>query len=383
MPSAGPSGDAARGREARRVAVVHEWISARAGGEKVFEAIAGCFPDADLWALTADPGVRLQLGGRKVRTTFLDRLGPLRERRGLTLPLMPLAWSSLRVSPAYDLVISSHLACAHGFRPGRDAVHLSYVHSPARYIWLPELDDRGSRLPIASLARSALRRWDRRASRHVDSYAANSREVAQRIARFWGRDARVIHPPVETDFYTPDPSPSAPNERGYLLGVSRLIPYKRLDAVLLTAELLQLPAVIVGGGPEAPRLRQLAAGLNVPVTFTGAVDDQELRRLYRGARALVFPANEDFGIVPVEAQACGTPVVAVDQGGSRDTVSNGVSGVLVPTADPADLAAGVERAVATIMPEACRSWALRFSPDRFRRELLAWVDDAAPLDRRS
>jgi glycosyltransferase involved in cell wall biosynthesis len=108
-----------------------------------------------------------------------------------------------------------------------------------------------------------------------------------------------------------------------------------------------------------------------------------LRRLYRGALALVFPANEDFGIVPVEAQACGTPVVAVDQGGSRDTVSSGESGVLVPTADPAELAAGVERAVATILPEACRSWALRFSPDRFRRELLAWVDDAAPLERRS
>ncbi len=362
------------------MAVVHEWISARAGAEKVFEAIAGCFPDADLWALTADPGVPLELGGRKVRTTFLDRLGPLRERRGLTLPLMPLAWSTIRAPGGYDLVISSHLACAHGFRPGRDAIHLSYVHSPARYIWLPELDSRGSRIPTSSLARSALRRWDRRASRYVDSYAANSREVAKRIARFWGRDARVIHPPVETDFYTPDPSPSRPAERGYLLGVSRLIPYKRVDAVLLTAERLRQPLVIAGDGPEAPRLRQLAAGLSVPVTFAGAVDDRQLRQLYREARALVFPANEDFGLVPVEAQACGTPVVAVDQGGSKDTVASGESGVLVPSADPADLAAGVEQAVATITPEACRSWSLRFSPDRFRRELLEWVSDATRRD---
>jgi len=366
------------GDSIRRVAVVHEWVSARAGAEKVFEAIAGCFPEADLWALTVDPETQLDIAGREVRTTFLNALGPLRERRGLTLPLMPLAWSTVRASPGYDLVISSHLACAHGFRPGRDAVHLSYVHSPARYIWLPELDSRGSRIPVSPLVRSALRRWDRRASRHVDSYAANSREVAQRIERFWDREARVIHPPVDTSFYTPVAAPSAPSERSYLLGVSRLIPYKRLDAVLLTAQLLQQPVVIVGDGPEAPRLRRLADGLTVPVTFAGQVDDHELRRLYRGARALVFPAIEDFGLVPVEAQACGTPVVAVDQGGSRDTVCDGTSGVLVPSADIPDLAAGVDRAVATITPEACRSWSLRFSPDRFRRELLAWVDDLTP-----
>ncbi len=350
-----------------KVAVVHEWVAARTGSEKVFEALARLHPEADLWALSVDPTIQIETGGRHVRTTWLDR-PRLRDRRGLTLPVMPLAWSGVR--EPYDVVLSSHHAFAHAVGSGRDAAHLSYVHSPARYVWSPELDGRGAS-PLLRPARAALRGLDRRASRRVDSYAANSTSVAARIARCWDREAVVIAPPVDTDFYCPAAT-TLPADRGYLLGASRWIPYKRLDLVIEVGAAVGLPVVLAGGGPEEARLRAKAATARVPVTFVHRPDDAALRQLYRGARALVFPAVEDFGIMPVEAMACGTPVVGPAEGGLLDTVEEGRSGSLAPTLSVEDLVAALAR-TERLSSASCRASSLRFSPAAFDDAITQWT----------
>jgi glycosyltransferase involved in cell wall biosynthesis len=367
-------------RQEERIAVVHEWIAAKTGSEKVFEALAAIFPTADLWALTHDPKVRLDLGGREVRTTFLQKAGPLRRRRAMLLPLMPTAWARVKAGP-YDLVVSSHHAFANGFAPARTARHFCYVHTPARYIWMPDVDGRG-RVPGAGLVRRALKRRDLANVAAVDSIAAISGAVAARIERFWGRQARVIHPPVDTDFFTP--SSRSNNERDrevselpepYVLVASRFVPYKRLDLAIRAGALAGFPVVVAGSGPEESRLRALAEDLGVHARFEIQPSDERLRRLYRFAVALVFPAVEDFGIVPVEAQACGTPVVALRNGGTLDTVLDGVTGALVDAQDPRALAEGI--ALATVIErEKCRAWAERFSLSRFTVEVISWIEES-------
>jgi glycosyltransferase involved in cell wall biosynthesis len=359
--------DAAQRNGHARVAVVHEWVAAYAGSEQVFEAIAGAFPDADLVALSYEPGVTLDLAGRTVRTTFLNRAS-LRNRRSLTLPLMPAAWRSLGTAK-YDLVISSHHALAQTNRLGEGGVHLAYVHTPGRYIWSPEIDDRGSPWYLGPM-RAALRRVDAAASKRVTSYAANSTAVAARIERYWGRDATVIHPPVRVEFFS-EPALTPPT-RDYVLGVGRWIPYKNLHLVIEAADIAGLPVKIAGRGPDKSRILAAARAATVPVELVEEPTDVELRELYRNALCLVFPTVEDFGIVPVEAQAAGTPVVALGQGGALDTVADGVSGVLVESCEPDQLAKGIVRAGST-SSDGARKNAQRFSKAAFTAAIQDWA----------
>ena len=361
-----------------RVALAHEWLSGRAGSEKTFEAMARVFPEADLYALSWDRAVPFDFGARSPSTTFLDRLpAGLRSLRALQLPLMPLAWGTASRS-RYDVVVTSSHACVKGFRPGRAALHLCYCYTPARYLWLSSLDGRGvgrgaGRWAAAGPA-AALRAWDRRAAAWVDDFAAISTAVRERVERCYGRAARVIHPPVDTDFFTPG-EPGEPGwRRDFALAVSRMVGYKRLDLAIDACHRARVPLVVVGSGPEERALRAHAAGLGADVRFVVEPSDEELRALYRSARVLVFPAVDDFGIVAVEAQACGTPVVAVAEGGSLDTVEPGVTGTLVPAQDAALLARAVESVLASPPPaDACRRNAARFSADRFAAEFGAWV----------
>ncbi|HVT66060.1 MAG TPA: glycosyltransferase [Mycobacteriales bacterium] len=355
----------------RRIAVVHEWIDARDGSVKTFEQIAGAFPDADLYALTRDPAVDVETAGRPIRTTWLDRPG-VRDRRGVTLPLMPLAWRTQRPLTPYDVVISSHHAFAQTNRLARDGTHLVYVHSPARYVWTPELDGRGSN-PLLSPARLVLRSVDRRSVRHVDGYAANSTAVAERIERFWGRRSTVIAPPVDTTFYG-IPATRAPT-RDFILGAGRWVPYKNLHLVIAVADRLGLPVKIAGQGPERERLQAAATRARVPVELIENPTDEQLRDLYRNAAALVFPTIEDFGIVPVEAQAAGTPVAAVGIGGARDTIVDGETGTLAPSLDVEDLVVATA-ATMGLAAEPCRANAARFTAERFRAQIASWVERA-------
>jgi glycosyltransferase involved in cell wall biosynthesis len=217
---------------------------------------------------------------------------------------------------------------------------------------------------------------DVRLSRHVHGYAANSREVRARIRRYWGRDAVVINPPVDVDYFTDVPAADRDQNRDHLLGVGRWIPYKRFDLMIAIAEAAGLPLIIAGSGPEEGRLRQLAAAASVPVTFVVRPDDAALRRLYWGARALLFPTHEDFGIIPVEAQACGTPVIGLRRGGLLETVVDGETGLLTDSEDARDLASLV-RAAGGLRPEPIRAHAAAFSRDVFSARLSTWLADAA------
>jgi glycosyltransferase involved in cell wall biosynthesis len=359
----------------RRLAIAHEWLSARAGSEKVFEAFAQIYPEADLYALTHSPGVAMSTGNRVIHTSLLDRLGRFRDYRAALLPAMPFAWRMLGRGRDYDVVITSSHACSKGFRPGRQAIHLSYVHSPMRYAWSPEIDNRGAGRVLAP-ARAALRAWDLRAADWVDSFAANSTAVATRVREFYGRDSHVIHPPVETNFFRD--AQTTTHERDGLLAVGRLIPYKGFDIAIRTAHKVGLRLTIVGRGPEEARLRDLASDLGANVHFDTDASDEALRDYYTRTLALLFPAVEDFGIIPVEAQAAGTPVVGPRAGGLVDTVVPGKTGVLA------------EKLTVDAMVTACRELlnqpasahdcvrnSERFSISEFKRKVKEWVDGAS------
>ncbi|MET8148636.1 glycosyltransferase [Actinoplanes sp. NPDC049668] len=351
----------------RSVAVVHEWFSAVGGSENVFRAIADLVPHADRRVLWAEPDA----DATGLRQTWLART-PLRRSKALALPLMPLVWRTSG-RPAPDVVISSSHAFAHTVKLGdpRRTRHLSYVHSPARYLWSPDFDSRGSH-PALAAPRKVLQAVDRWGGRHVHAYAANSAEVRGRIRRCWGRDAVVIHPPVDVEFYG---GGEAAGLRDYLLGVGRWIPYKNFELMIDVAAAARVPLVLAGSGPQEAALRRRADGAGVPVTFEVRPDRRRLRELYEGARALLFPAHEDFGIVPVEAQACGTPVLGLRRGGLLETVVEGETGFLVDSADPADYVPLVRR-VAELDPDRIRRHAARFSHAAFADRLTRWVEDA-------
>jgi len=363
----------------RRVAIAQEWIGARAGSEKVFEALAQLVPAAELFALTQDPACELDTGGRPIATTFLDR-ARLRRHRALTLPLMPLAWR-FATHGHYDVVVTSAHAFARNFGRHGD-LHLSYVHSPARYLWFPDLDVRAEH-PVTRLAqapaRAVLKRVDAASTKGTDSLAANSVTTQERIREVYERDARVIHPPVDTVFYHPSPVPRS--ER--LLAFGRLISYKRFDAAIEVAARLDRPLAIAGTGPDEERLRRLAATTGADVTFTGRVSDEEIRELYRTSAALLFLGVEDFGIIPVEAQACGLPVVGAGAGGTVETVVDGATGAHAAGTSLADFAEATERVLRRAGdPDACRSNALQFGYAAFGRRIADWlaaeVGGAAP-----
>ncbi|HYH57805.1 MAG TPA: glycosyltransferase [Thermoleophilaceae bacterium] len=361
-----------------RLAIAHEWLASRAGSEKTFEAMAGAFPDADLYALTREEDVDFDFGRRPVTTTFLDRFAFTRHRRELTLPLMPLAWRLIDVRAPYDKVITSSHACVKAFPPGKAAEHYCYCYAPMRYAWDPDIDTRTARSQaVLRPALSLMRRWDLRSADHVDHFAGISTAVAERITAFYGREARVIHPPVDTEWYTPGDKPV----RERALAISRFIPYKRIDLAIEACARAGVPLTVAGWGPREGELRSLASALGADVRFEIKPSDDRLRELYRSSLAVVFPANEDFGIVPVEAQACGTPVVALDVGGSRDTVLHGETGYRVPSPDR-DLLAEAVREVAKgeISEATCRRNAERFSVARFKRELREWLEPGAPGD---
>jgi glycosyltransferase involved in cell wall biosynthesis len=359
-----------------RVALVHDWLTGMRGGEKVLEALCEIYPAAPLYTLVRVPGaVSERIEARPIHTSFVQHLpAPGRLYRHY-LPLYPLAVELWDLS-AFDLVISSSHCAVKSVKVRRDAVHVCYCHSPMRYAWdqfdayfgpeqIGKLKSRLMR-PIMD----AMARWDRATARRVDRFLANSQYVAGRIGRYYNRRSAVVYPPVDTDFYTPG---SRSSSRGFLI-VSALVPYKRLDVAIEACRRLAAPLTIVGTGPEEARLRTLAGR---DVRFVGWLRDEEIRTLYRSSSATLLPGTEDFGIVPVESQACGTPVVALGHGGARETVIDGATGVLVPEPTAEAFAAGLTRATqAAFDPAAVRANALRFSKQQFVTAITAALNEA-------
>lgn len=355
-----------------RVAVVHYWLVNMRGGERVVEQILSCYPEADLYTHVIDPAaVSPIIRDRKVVESFVGRFPGARRHYQKYLGFMPRALEELDLT-SYDLVISSESGPAKGVIAGPNALHICYCHSPMRYLYdhYPEYRDQlgGLKRIYFSHLSHRLRQWDFISAARVDQFVANSSFVAARIKRVYGRDADIIHPPVDLDAFQPISTPS----RDYYLCVSELVRYKRIDLAIEAMRGMDARLLVVGDGEQAKELRKEAPP---NVEFRGRVDMETLRALYAGARALIFPGEEDFGIVPVEAMASGTPVIALGSGGARDSVVEGVTGLFFR-----------ERSVAAIR-EAMRSFeaahfdtgqivehARGFSADRFRESFANTVE---------
>jgi glycosyltransferase involved in cell wall biosynthesis len=367
-----------------RVAIVHEWLDTYSGSERVLEQLLQYFPKADLFAVVdfMNESERGFLQGRRVQTSFIQRLPLARRMFRNYLGLMPIAMQQLDLSK-YDMVISSHHAVAKGVLTGPDQIHVSYVHSPMRYAWdlqhqyLSQTGmDRGLRGLYARWLFARLRQWDVSTAHQVDHFVANSRYVARRIKKAYRREATVIHPPVDISRF----KMRSDKEDFYLLAC-RMVPYKRAEIVVESfARQPGRHLTVVGGGPENKRVR--AAARDAPnIKFLDSVPQCELIDLMQRARAFVFAAEEDFGITMVEAQACGTPVIAYGRGGAAEIVvsedAGAPTGVLFDRQEPDAITAAVEQfeALGTeITSQACRANALRFSQEQFRSELSIFFD---------
>lgn len=369
MPAAAP-----------RVALVHDWLTGMRGGEKVLEGIAALYPGAPIHTLFHFPGsVSPALEAHPVVTSFLQRAPGVRRHYRRYLPLFPAAVEDFDLT-GFDLVISTSHCVAKGAIPAPGASHLCYVHTPMRYAWDQEHAyfprRRGAGARLRGLVLSRLRTWDAATAPRVDRFVANSRFVAERIRRYYGREAAVLAPPVDTDFFTPPDRPGGGSGRSYALAVSAPAPYKRIDLAVRACREAEIGLVVVGPGAE--RLKHLRGpGLDL----RGRVEGAELRDLYRGAACLLQPGVEDFGIAPVEALACGTPVVALGRGGVLDIVEDGVHGVLTEPAGTDEervrrLAAAIDKARRMgFNALELRQRAEGFSIDRFQRGFRRLVDD--------
>ncbi|SDC03969.1 glycosyltransferase [Ruegeria marina] len=358
-----------------KVALVHYWLVGMRGGERVLEELVRLYPDADLFTHVADPD-RLSplLANRPITESFIARLPGAKRHYQKYLGLMPRALEELDLS-GYDLVISSESGPAKGVIVPPGTPHICYVHTPMRYIWdhyvsYSALLGRVGRMYFSRLAHR-LRIWDVTTAARVDHFVANSNFVAERIRRFYRRDADVVHPPVDLDAYR---LPNAPSTRAAYLFVSQLVPYKRADLVIEAFRGLDHPLLVVGDGSQRAELER-----NLPrnVTLLGKVPAADLPGLYQNARALIFPAEEDFGIVPVEAMACGTPVLAYGRGGALDSVIDGKTGLFFDDQSPEAIREAVlsfETRQSQFDPEYISAHAAGFGAERFRREFSAVVE---------
>jgi glycosyltransferase involved in cell wall biosynthesis len=352
-----------------RVALVHDYLTQRGGAERVVVALHRLFPEAPVFTSVYDPdGTYSEFKSTDVRSTFLQRFHPRGNSVRALFPLYPLAFGHLDLR-GYDVVLSSSSGWAHAIRVP-DGIHICYCHNPAR--WLYQTDQylgvgapvpKWGRVPVrAGLALA--RRWDRRAARLPDHYVANSRVVAERIRRHYGRASAVVHPPLDIGRFV---NVQPPRGRPYYLVVSRLLSYKRIDLAIAACRARGARLVVVGEGPARDVLRREAGA---HVEFRSHVGDGELSSLFGGCTALIQPGEEDFGLVPLEANAAGRPVIALARGGALETVVDGMTGVLVPSPTVEAFGKALDR-VEEVEWDArsLRAHARRFSEPRFHAEL--------------
>jgi len=374
------------------VALVHDWLNGMRGGENVLQAFSTIFPRAVIYTLFCDPEtISADLRKHEIRTSFIQNLPKRKKHYRHYLPLFPGAIEKFDFQNA-DLIISTSHCVAKGAVGGRNTLHICYCFSPMRYVW-DRFDDYFNRElmnPIqyrfVQYVAKRLRDWDQKSSRRVDLFIADSDFVRRRIKKYYRRPSKVIFPPVDTEFYTPGPSSS----EGYFLLAGAMVPYKKGEIVVEAFRELDKKLVVTGDGPELPRLANMATK---NIEFTGWLDREGLRDYYRGCKALIFPGVEDFGIIPVEAQACGKPVIAYREGGIEDTVVGPIiddistydgfkSGIFFKRQTVDDIR-GAVNAFSKIEfdSQAIREHVLRFSKERFFREINDFLNEAVGIFR--
>lgn len=367
--------------EEPKIAVVADWLVTYAGAERVISEMLKIFPKADLFSVIdfLNDESRKHFLGKHAQTTFVQKLPKAETKYRNYLPFMPLAIEQLDVS-AYDVVLSSSHAVAKGVLTGPDQLHISYVHSPIRYAWdlqhqyLRELGlTKGIKALIVRWFLHKIRMWDYRTANGVDHFVANSKFIARRIKKVYGRDSDVIYPPVDTDRFT-----LRENKEDFYFTASRMVPYKKIDLIVEAfARMPNKKLVVIGDGPDMQKIKSKATS---NIEILGYQSNQVMQDHMQRAKAFVFAAEEDFGITPVESQACGTPVIAFGKGGSRETViaelENNPTGILfeqqsvISVIDAVEL---FEQRQDLYLPQNCRNNALRFSNQRFELELEKYV----------
>lgn len=364
-----------------RVALVHEWLQAFAGSEKVLAAVAERYPEAPIHTLVHEPAQfkGSPLDGRDIRTTALQKFPGGRRFRPAFLPWMPPLIETLDVREA-DVVFSSSHCVAKGVLTRADQLHISYVHTPMRYAWDLTHEYVGSLTGVKALARPyvrkqlhKLRQWDALSAQRVDHFLANSQTVARRIAKTYRREATVIYPPVEVERFDPTQA-----REDFFLLVSRMVPYKQVEVVVEAFAMLGEDLVVIGDGPGMTRSRQLAAGKG-NIKLLGAADDAAVADHMARCKAFVFAADEDFGITPVEAMAAGAPVVALGRGGTGETVVDGTTGLHFHEQTARAIADAVTlflRREGDFDPAAIRRHAEGFSRRRFQEAIESYVSGA-------
>lgn len=368
-----------------KVAIVHDWLTGKRGGEKVLEVLCEIFPRAPIYTLLYNPGsVSETIESHEIYCSFIDKLPFKKSKYRHYLPLFPTAIEQFNLKD-YQLIISSSHCVAKGIIPGPDSLHLSYLHTPMRYVWDMYHDYfgpgqvgkiSGKIIPVFA---NYLRSWDVSSSCRVDWFAANSRHVANRIRKYYRRDAQVIHPPVETSLFKVHQT-----HDDFDLVVSALVPYKRVDLAVLAYNEMGRKLVIIGDGPERKNLLKVA---KPNIQFLEWQSHQELIQYYSKCRALIFPGEEDFGIVPVEAMSCGKPVIAFARGGALETIidadrSQGKkgTGILFSAQNTENLIQAVKKSDAV-------SWdsdfiyehAKKFDREKFKSDLQYFIEQKVTL----
>jgi glycosyltransferase involved in cell wall biosynthesis len=364
-----------------KIALVHDWLTGMRGGEKALEVLCERFPDAELFTLMHVPGsVSPTIERRPIHTSFVQHLPGASRYYRYYLPFFPAAVERLDLD-GFDVVVSVSHCCVKSVKVSNTARHLCYCLTPMRYAW-DQFDayfgpERLGRIG-SGFMRPIMRRlasWDQATAGRVGRYVAISHYVAGRIRRYYNREATVVYPPVDTQFFSPDGGSCG----GYALVVSALVPYKRLELAIEACALARIPLKIVGAGPQRAALERAVKG---DVAFLGRRSDAEVRELYRRAAVVLLPGEEDFGIVPLEAQACGRPVVAFARGGALETVVPGSTGILVDESTREAFADAIHGAVeGNFDPNDMRRNAERFGRERFGNELERLVRDASTRDR--
>lgn len=353
-----------------KVAIVHDWLTIYGGAESIIRILHELFPDAPIYTSVYDAdNMPDDFREMDIRTSFLQHMPFAKKKYTSYLQLMPKAFESFDLS-AFDLVISSSTCCAKGVKTRKDALHICYCNTPMRYAWDFYDDYVADKNFLArayiGMVMPGIRKWDFKSSDRVNSFIANSNNVAERIKRHYHRESHVIYPPVRTEIFVPSGT-----DEGFYLAVSRLVPYKRIDLLAETFTKLNKPLYIIGGGSEFEKIKALSGDC---VKLLGRLSDEEVLSYMQRCKAFLFPGEEDFGITPVEAQACGKPVIAFGKGGATETVIDGVTGVHFKEQTVESLSEAVVRFENTEFDiDKITANAARFSETRFKKELYDYI----------